>query len=143
MKKNLGGKKLKFISHRFRHFDLFTLFFPGTVFYDMLKVTSSVTEPLLFCAKPCIPSIECCVFTLTDFYENRVNMYYQKRSGVSSWLSRLRIHHCHCCGSGYICGVGSIPRLGTSTCRGCSQKRKEKTYLQMDQISTQLKKKTT
>ena len=23
-----------------------------------------------------------------------------------SWLSRLRIQHCHCCGLGYWCGVG-------------------------------------
>ena len=32
-----------------------------------------------------------------------------KSSGVPWWLSRLRIQHCHCCGSGCSCGSGSIP----------------------------------
>ena len=29
--------------------------------------------------------------------------------GVPWWLSRLRTRHCHCCGSDYCCGMGSIP----------------------------------
>ena len=28
---------------------------------------------------------------------------------VPWWLSVLRIHSCHCCGSGYSCGVGFNP----------------------------------
>ena len=32
------------------------------------------------------------------------------------WLSGLRIQRCHSCGSGYNCGMGLIPGLGTSTC---------------------------
>ena len=31
--------------------------------------------------------------------------------GVPSWLVRLRIQHCHCC------GTGLIPGLGTSACQ--------------------------
>ena len=37
-------------------------------------------------------------------------------SGVPHWLSRLRIWHCHCCGSGHCCGARLIPSQGTSTC---------------------------
>jgi len=43
---------------------------------------------------------------------------------VPWWLSRLRIQHCHCCGSGDCCGMGSNPGLGTSTCHSCSQTNK-------------------
>ena len=34
------------------------------------------------------------------------------------WCSELRVWHCYCNCSGHCCGVGSIPSLGTSTCRG-------------------------
>ena len=44
--------------------------------------------------------------------------------GVPWWLSRLRIQHCHYCGSGYCCGGGLIPGLGTSAC--CRHDQKEK-----------------
>ena len=44
--------------------------------------------------------------------------------GVPSWHNGLRIQHCHCCGSGYSCSMGSIPGLGTSTCHRCNQKKK-------------------
>ena len=40
--------------------------------------------------------------------------------------SRLRIWHCHCYGSGYCCGIGSVPGLGTSACCRYGQKRKKK-----------------
>ena len=43
---------------------------------------------------------------------------------VPWWLSRLRIQHHHCCGSGYSCGAGLIPSLGTFSCHRCSQKKK-------------------
>ena len=45
--------------------------------------------------------------------------------GVPWWLSGLGTWCCPCCGSGYSCGAGSIPGLGTSTCRACSTPRKE------------------
>ena len=44
---------------------------------------------------------------------------------VSLWLSRLRIWHCHCYGSGYSCGMCSIPGPGTFGFHGCSQKKKK------------------
>ena len=46
--------------------------------------------------------------------------------GVPSWLSRLRIQYFHCCGSGYSCGMGSTPGLGTFTYHGHSQKQTNK-----------------
>ena len=45
--------------------------------------------------------------------------------GVPWWLSRLRIWHCHCCGSGCCCGVGLIPDLGTFSCHRCSWNQKQ------------------
>jgi len=44
--------------------------------------------------------------------------------GVPWWLIKLRTWHCCCCGSGYFCGAGSIPGLGT-----CAQKKKLKIEL--------------
>ena len=41
-------------------------------------------------------------------------------SRVPFWLSGIQ--HCHCCGSGFSCGMGSIPGLGTSLCYGYGQK---------------------
>ena len=41
------------------------------------------------------------------------------------WCSRLRIWHCHSCGTGCSSGVGSIPGLGTAACRACSQKQQQ------------------
>ena len=49
------------------------------------------------------------------------------------WCSRLRIRHCHCsssghchcCSSGHCCRACLIPSGGTSTCLGCSQKKKK------------------
>ena len=46
--------------------------------------------------------------------------------GAPRWLSRLRIQHCHCSGSGHCCGVGSIPGLGTFRCCGHDQKKEKK-----------------
>ena len=45
---------------------------------------------------------------------------------VLLWHSGLRIWHCHYSGSGCCCGVGLIPGLGTSACRGSGQKKKRK-----------------
>ena len=36
--------------------------------------------------------------------------------GVPWQLSRLRIWHCHSCGSGYSCGMSPFPDSGTSAC---------------------------
>ena len=38
------------------------------------------------------------------------------------WLWKLRIHCCHCCGSGYSCGVDLILGLGTSDAVGMAKK---------------------
>ena len=46
--------------------------------------------------------------------------------GVLLWLSRLRIRHCHCISSGYYCGEGLIPGLGTYIFYGCGKKKKKK-----------------
>ena len=53
--------------------------------------------------------------------------------GVSLWLNGLRIQHCHCCGSGYSCGMGSIPGPGTSKRK--VNKRKEKKILKIYLLS--------
>ena len=37
---------------------------------------------------------------------------------------RAKYLACHCCGSGYSCGAGSIPGPGTSASRGCNQKKR-------------------
>ena len=47
------------------------------------------------------------------------------RWGLLWWLCGLRIHYCHCCGSGHCCGTGSIPDLGISMCHWCGQKIKK------------------
>ena len=44
-------------------------------------------------------------------------------SRVFLWHTGLRIWHCHCSSSGYCCGVGLIPSLGTSICCKCGQKK--------------------
>jgi len=40
------------------------------------------------------------------------------------WLRGLRIQCCHCCGSGYCCGTGSVPGPGISACHRCGIKNK-------------------
>ena len=46
--------------------------------------------------------------------------------GVLLWHSGLRVWHYYCSSSGHCCDVGLIPGLGTSTCHGHSQKKKER-----------------
>ena len=46
--------------------------------------------------------------------------------GVPSWHHGLKIQHCHYNSLGRCYGTCSIPGPGTSTCHGCSQKRKVK-----------------
>ena len=49
------------------------------------------------------------------------------KTGISWQLSRLRIQHCHCCGSGHCCDTDSLlPGLGTSACHRCGQTNKQK-----------------
>ena len=43
--------------------------------------------------------------------------FKDESTGVLSCLGGLRIWHCHCCGSGYSCALGSIPGLGTCECQ--------------------------
>ena len=45
-------------------------------------------------------------------------------TGVSLWISGLRIWHHYDCGSGYSYGTGLITGPGTSLCHRCSQKEK-------------------
>ena len=40
-----------------------------------------------------------------------------------TWFCRLRIQHCHCCGSSHCCGISSVPGPGTSTCRRHGQNK--------------------
>ena len=47
------------------------------------------------------------------------------RKGAPLWLSRSRIRHCPCSGSGRCCGAGSIPGPGTSTSCGMAQKKRK------------------
>ena len=47
-------------------------------------------------------------------------------AGARSWCSGLRIHHCHCSGSGRCCGVGLIPGPGTATHHGQPPPQKKK-----------------
>ena len=46
--------------------------------------------------------------------------------GVPSWLSELGIYNCHCSGSGYRCGTGSILGQELLYAIGIAQKRKKK-----------------
>ena len=46
--------------------------------------------------------------------------------GIPWWRSRLRIRHCHCCGSGHSCGRSLILGPGTSACLRCSHPLKMK-----------------
>ena len=47
----------------------------------------------------------------------------KQSQGVPWWLSGLRLWCCHCCSSGYYCGVGLSPCPGTSACHGHGQKK--------------------
>ena len=47
--------------------------------------------------------------------------------GVPLWLGGLKIWCCHSCGSGYSCGIGSIPGPGTSACSRQGQKKQKQT----------------
>ena len=78
----------------------------------------------------------------TDKKRKLVYLTSRDENGVPWWLSWLRIWHCHCCGWGCCCGVGSVPGLGPSTCGRCSLKKKRK-HTQKNQllkIKTKIKK---
>ena len=60
-----------------------------------------------------------------DKWTNR-EMNKQWTTRVPWWLSRLRIQHCHCYGSGYRCGTCLIPGLETFVGLRCNQKKKKK-----------------
>ena len=42
-----------------------------------------------------------------------LKLVYRVKSGVSWWLRRLKIWHCHCCGP------------GASACQECAKKKKQ------------------
>ena len=50
----------------------------------------------------------------------------------SLWCSRLRTCVVASAAPGYLCGEGSIPGLGTSTCHACSQKRERENTVDKD-----------
>lgn len=60
-------------------------------------------------------------------------MVIRPRVEVPLWHSELHVWCCRSCGTGCKCSMGSISGPGTSTPRGCSQKRERekerKTYL--------------
>ncbi|WP_251884210.1 hypothetical protein, partial [Klebsiella pneumoniae] len=60
-----------------------------------------------------------------DFFDlkNKTKPYDFKVDGTPWWLSGVRIQPCHCCGSGYCHGTGSVPALGTSLCHRHSQNK--------------------
>ena len=46
-----------------------------------------------------------------------------------NFLVAQRVKHCHCCGSGYCCDIGSIPDLGTFASTSVAKKKKKKFLL--------------
>ena len=58
-----------------------------------------------------------CIKTLINVSFLRTGFF-----GVPWWIRRQRTWHCHCCGSGYVSGTGSIPGPGTSPYCRCVQK---------------------
>lgn len=46
---------------------------------------------------------------------------------VVQWL---RIQPCYCCGSGYLCGLSSIPGQGTFDTAGAGETNKQKTNME-------------
>lgn len=60
--------------------------------------------------------------------QHEINNY----RGTPWWLSRLRIWHCHLCGSGHCCGTGS-PQPGKFFMHRCSQNLKIKRKVLLSQ----------
>ena len=57
-------------------------------------------------------------------------LHASKPHGRSSPVTqRLRIRHCHCCGSWCCCGTGSIPGPGTSACHGYGPQKKKRHHM--------------
>lgn len=52
----------------------------------------------------------------------------KRYSRISLVVRGLRIHCCHCYGSGDFCGSGSIPGPETSACCNCGQTHKKKAF---------------
>ena len=69
------------------------------------------------------PSLEILILQVCD---TLVCMCILKKLRVPLWLSRLRIWHCHCCGSGYSYGASLIPRLGNCHMPWTWQEKKER-----------------
>ena len=52
----------------------------------------------------------------------KATKFIKSNQSVPSWLRGFRILQRHCYGSGYSCGTGLIPGVGTSACRRHGQK---------------------
>ena len=61
----------------------------------------------------------------TSMFSSQLSFNW-KISGLPWWLSRLRIQHCYCCGSGYSCGLGMIPGWQNSTWGRWDKKKQTK-----------------
>ena len=59
--------------------------------------------------------------------------------GVPWWCCGLSIQCCHCSGSIYCCGAGLIPGLGTSTCHGLGQKKKNQSLKSVKSVKQELR----
>ena len=68
-----------------------------------------------------LPSLHLCSCLIPGSFFHSFNKYFNV---VPWWHSRLRIQHCHCCGTGHSCGIGLTPVLGTCACCRCGQKWK-------------------
>ena len=86
----------------------------STVF---LLSISFISTPSLCCL---LPSAN---LRLYSFFSGSLRHKTRLFDRVPWWLSGLRIQRCHCCGSGYSCGMGLIPGLRTFTCYGYSPRK--------------------
>ena len=76
------------------------------------------------------PNFKCPSTEWTDKYDVFIHLITtllnNKKETRSSLVAyQLRTWHCHCCGLGYHCGLGSIPGPGTSACHLACLKKKE------------------
>ena len=66
-----------------------------------------------------------CVAPLQNYKKHPGSKILKFDLRVLSWLNRLRVWHCHRCGSGYSCDVDSILDLTTCVWYRHSQKKKK------------------
>lgn len=82
------------------------------------------------CMSDCPYGGGACVCTHTHTYTQSRGSKIQvlKTQYLRSFLvaQGVKDQHCHGCGIGHKCSTGSVPRLGTSTCYGCSKEEKRR-----------------